>query len=369
MSDEFLRATTRDERHSEIVKELEFTSYMCVPIASAGPRARRAHARVVGIGPAIRQRRPRARRGVRAVAPGLATRQRAPLLRARPRRAGAAVEPVATVAARRSPAPRDRARTRPRARATRSAATSTTCSRSTSDAWWFVIGDVSGKGPEAAAIAGPRPAHVARARAAGTLAPAGCSRALHETLLVGEGHGEFCTVCCALLQPTEHRARRSRSRAAVIRRRSSAAPTARVEVATCTGPLLGMPVELAFVEQSVDLEPGDIVVLYTDGVTEAHHRNQPLFGEERLIEVIARAATTSTPSRTTSSPQSATTVRPSPVTTSRWWSFVSTRAPTLPLTGDRACATGMRRPGRLGATESKRPRGIRRRSHRARPPR
>ena len=37
------------------------------------------------------------------------------------------------------------------------------------------------------------------------------------------------------------------------------------------------------------LGPGDIVVLYTDGVTEAHHRNQPLFGEERLIDVIRRA--------------------------------------------------------------------------------
>ena len=62
-----------------------------------------------------------------------------------------------------------------------------------------------------------------------------------------------------------------------------------VEVATSTGPLLGLPVDLDFVEASVDLAPGDIVVLYTDGVTEAHHRNQALFGEERLVEVIARS--------------------------------------------------------------------------------
>jgi hypothetical protein len=32
-------------------------------------------------------------------------------------------------------------------------------------------------------------------------------------------------------------------------------------------------------------------VLYTDGVTEAHHRNQDLFGEERLIDVIGHAGT------------------------------------------------------------------------------
>jgi sigma-B regulation protein RsbU (phosphoserine phosphatase) len=62
-----------------------------------------------------------------------------------------------------------------------------------------------------------------------------------------------------------------------------------VEIATCSGPLLGLPVKLAFEEQSLDLGPGDTVVLYTDGVTEAHHRNQDLFGEERLMDVIGHS--------------------------------------------------------------------------------
>jgi serine phosphatase RsbU (regulator of sigma subunit) len=50
-----------------------------------------------------------------------------------------------------------------------------------------------------------------------------------------------------------------------------------------------LPVTLAFKEQSVELRPGDTVVLFTDGVTEAHHRNQDLFGEERLMDVISHA--------------------------------------------------------------------------------
>ena len=41
---------------------------------------------------------------------------------------------------------------------------------------------------------------------------------------------------------------------------------------------------------SVQLEPGQRLVLYTDGITEAGNTQQELFGEERLIEVCTRAA-------------------------------------------------------------------------------
>jgi phosphoserine phosphatase RsbU/P len=112
---------------------------------------------------------------------------------------------------------------------------------------------------------------------------------LHETLLGGEAHGEFCTVCCALLQPHAGGGALlsiacGGHPAPIIRRNDGT-----VEIGTASGPLLGMPVDLDFVEQSVELGPGDIVVLYTDGVTEAHHRNQALFGEDRLMEVIGRS--------------------------------------------------------------------------------
>ena len=147
---------------------------------------------------------------------------------------------------------------------------------------------MSGKGPEAAAIAGLA-RHTLRALALHERSPSRLLTALHETLLVGEGHGEFCTVCCALLQPdarrcdaldrvrgpsaADHPPRRRLGRGRELHR------------ARCSG----CRSSSAFVEQTVHLGPGDIVVLYTDGVTEAHHRNQPLFGEERLVEVIGRA--------------------------------------------------------------------------------
>ncbi len=151
-------------------------------------------------------------------------------------------------------------------------------------AWWFAIGDVSGKGPEAAAIAGLA-RHTLRALARQERSPRRLLTTLHETLIISDSHGEFCTVCCALLQPNPNGARISIGCGGhpppIIRRADGT-----IEVVAATGPLLGMPVELAFVEQAFDLAPGDLFVLYTDGVTEAHHRNQPMFGQERLIDVI-----------------------------------------------------------------------------------
>ena len=155
-------------------------------------------------------------------------------------------------------------------------------------AWWFVIGDVSGKGPEAAAIAGLA-RHTLRALGLQERSPSRLLTTLHETLLLGEGHGEFCTVCCALLA-TDRAGRDALDRV----RGSSAAdhPPRRRQrrgrdaaAARCSGCRSS---SRSWSTRSM-LGPGDIVVLYTDGVTEAHHRNQQLFGEERLIEVIRRA--------------------------------------------------------------------------------
>jgi sigma-B regulation protein RsbU (phosphoserine phosphatase) len=60
---------------------------------------------------------------------------------------------------------------------------------------------------------------------------------------------------------------------------------------TCNGPLLGLPVKLAFEEQSIHLAPGDTVVLYTDGVTEALNTDGDEFGLDRMIQSVRASAT------------------------------------------------------------------------------
>ncbi len=53
-----------------------------------------------------------------------------------------------------------------------------------------------------------------------------------------------------------------------------------------TGPLLGTFESATFKERSVEIAAGDLLVLYTDGVTEAMNTTGQFFGEERLRGVI-----------------------------------------------------------------------------------
>jgi sigma-B regulation protein RsbU (phosphoserine phosphatase) len=41
-------------------------------------------------------------------------------------------------------------------------------------------------------------------------------------------------------------------------------------------------------EATVSLQPGDSVVLYTDGITEAENADEQLYGIERLCDVVSR---------------------------------------------------------------------------------
>jgi serine phosphatase RsbU (regulator of sigma subunit) len=54
-----------------------------------------------------------------------------------------------------------------------------------------------------------------------------------------------------------------------------------------TGPVVGMSSSSSYSTQQVMLEPGDILLGYTDGVTEAHvHPGGPMFGEQRLLSLL-----------------------------------------------------------------------------------
>ena len=52
------------------------------------------------------------------------------------------------------------------------------------------------------------------------------------------------------------------------------------------GPVIGLMPDCSYVQQRVTLEEGDVLVLYTDGVTEAMNTSGEEWGEERLTQVI-----------------------------------------------------------------------------------
>lgn len=57
-----------------------------------------------------------------------------------------------------------------------------------------------------------------------------------------------------------------------------------------TGPAIGVLTDLEYDSGEVELIPGDLLVLYTDGVTEAINNDMTLFGEERLIDLLLQSS-------------------------------------------------------------------------------
>ncbi len=60
----------------------------------------------------------------------------------------------------------------------------------------------------------------------------------------------------------------------------------RWETLAPTGAVLGLFDQTTYEEQSVSLEPGDLLVLYTDGVTEARDPSGTFFDEESLVRTL-----------------------------------------------------------------------------------
>jgi sigma-B regulation protein RsbU (phosphoserine phosphatase) len=152
--------------------------------------------------------------------------------------------------------------------------------------WAIVLGDVCGKGP-AAAVLTALARHTVRAEALRTPYPSAVLAGLHEAL-VRYHPDQFCT---ALLLTVERRPDGARLTIASgghhlpLWRHADG----RVETLGITGAILGMLESPLLSDTSHLLEPGDIVVLYTDGVVEARHKGE-FFDDARLVALVADSA-------------------------------------------------------------------------------
>lgn len=153
------------------------------------------------------------------------------------------------------------------------------------DSWIVVIGDVTGKGPAAAAITSLA-RYTIRTAALYEDDPAGIMRRLNEALLSDDADRQMCTAACLrLTSPGEGRPLDAELVCAGHPPPFLLRGEGEVEELCRPGPLLGAFSEATWEASAFALAPGDGIVLYTDGVTDARG-GDGRFGEGRLGEVL-----------------------------------------------------------------------------------
>ncbi len=148
-----------------------------------------------------------------------------------------------------------------------------------SQTWSIVIGDVCGKGVEAATLTALA-RYTLRAAAMQSKEPSRILEQLNQAILKDDSKGRFCTAIFAQVKPGKSYSQVRVSCGghpppAILRKDKT------VEFIDCTGSLLGVFSKAELNDIVVDLHPGDFIVFYTDGVIEAR-REKEVFGEKRL---------------------------------------------------------------------------------------
>ena len=152
--------------------------------------------------------------------------------------------------------------------------------------WGIVLGDVCGKGASAAVVTALA-RYTVRAEALHVSSPAAVLAGLHRALLSYYPE-TFCTVLFLLLDPVPEGHRLTMATGGhplPLCRRADG----RIETLGRPGRFLGMEETPKVSESAAVLSPGDLVALYTDGVTEAHDGDD-FFGETGIAEVLAATA-------------------------------------------------------------------------------
>jgi sigma-B regulation protein RsbU (phosphoserine phosphatase) len=149
--------------------------------------------------------------------------------------------------------------------------------------WCVVIGDVCGKGVEAAVVTALA-RYTIRAASVNQLQPSGALRTLNEVLLHHDTD-RFCTISVLRLRRRDGDWTVTVSCGGhplplVIRRKGPPNTFGH------PGSLVGVLEAPSFVDVTVALSPGDLMLAYTDGVTEARSPKGSFYGDGRLVATV-----------------------------------------------------------------------------------
>ena len=150
--------------------------------------------------------------------------------------------------------------------------------------WAALIGDVQGKGPDAAAVTALA-RHTLRAAAAYEHSPSAVLTLLHRALREQRSDDRFITVAYAHMQVAVEHVRLELACGGhplplVVH------PDGSVDGVGRLGTLLGTDIDPLLADVTVELEMGDVLVLYTDGVTEVRRHRTEVFGTGELTELL-----------------------------------------------------------------------------------
>ena len=152
--------------------------------------------------------------------------------------------------------------------------------------WGIVLGDVCGKGASAAIVTALA-RYTVRAEAMHVSSPAAVLAGLHRALLTYYPD-TFCTALFLVLDQVADGHRLTMATGGhplPLCRRADGS----VETLGRPGSFLGMEQTASVSESRAVLAAGDVVMLYTDGVTEAHE-DDAFFGEDGIAAVLAASA-------------------------------------------------------------------------------
>ena len=151
--------------------------------------------------------------------------------------------------------------------------------------WGIAVGDVAGKGvPAAILMAGVRAA--LRAQAEHVYALDHILDRVNHSLTAETEPSEFVTLFYGVLDSTAHRLTYSNA---------GHEPPILVRGGQVTrlrtgGPLLGVSLQAKYAYDGVELQPGDALLIYSDGACDAANYQGERFGREQLLESILRHA-------------------------------------------------------------------------------
>jgi serine phosphatase RsbU (regulator of sigma subunit) len=150
----------------------------------------------------------------------------------------------------------------------------------------IVVGDVSGKGAEAAAQTA-MVKYMLRAFAIRNPAPGSVLFHLNNALERDLADDRFITLVYGTFDPgTRVLALSSAGHPPPLHYRGA---DGSVEKALPTGPILGAFEDQNYEAVSIEMEPGDVFLAYTDGLTEARHGDL-FYGTERVVESLTKHA-------------------------------------------------------------------------------